>query len=211
MDCSTKKRYRNLTEQLRRAGFTQDTNESKQPTRQRWKINEPNKVSVEFLIQPSLKIDRGGKLRNIEADFAAVISPGLHLAFQDREQIRLSGKTIMGEEATRNIWVCGPGAYLILKALAFRNRGENKDAYDLFYVIRNFRTGLDGILNRLRPLLTDQVAQEAIEVLREDFEKHDGVGPRRVAEFITGTADSGIQADVVGFISKLLQKIDGLS
>ena len=49
----------------------------------------------------------------------------------------LSGQTIAEEDATREIWVCGAGAFIVLKALAFDLRGENKDAHDLFYVVRN--------------------------------------------------------------------------
>jgi hypothetical protein len=90
-----------------------------------WKIEGQEKVTVDFLTPPSLPDDRGGKLRHIEPDFAAVIAPGLHLAFRDRERITLSGKTIIGEQATRQVWVCGPGAYVVLKSLAFHLRGEN--------------------------------------------------------------------------------------
>jgi hypothetical protein len=52
--------------------------------------------------------DRPGKVRNIEEDFAAVVTPGLMLAFSDRKKITLSGTTIKAETATRDIWVCGP-------------------------------------------------------------------------------------------------------
>ncbi len=76
-------RYKTLTERLRRAGFEQDVNDEGKPTRQRWKIERLEKVTVDFLVQPSLPTDKGGKLRDIEHDFAAVIAPGLHLAFQD--------------------------------------------------------------------------------------------------------------------------------
>ena len=76
-------------------------------------------------------------MRNIEPDFAAIIAPGLYLAFQDRKRIAISGRTIIGEWATRTIWVCGAAAYVVLKSLAFRLRGENKDAYDLYYLVRN--------------------------------------------------------------------------
>jgi len=197
-------RYRTLTERLRRAGFEQDVNEQGNPTRQRWKIEKQEKVTIDFLIQPSLPDDRGGKLRDIEPDFAAVIAPGLHLAFLDREQVSLSGLTIMGEQATRNIWVAGPGAYVVLKSLAFRLRGENKDAYDLYYLVRNYGTGVDDVASRLKPLLDDRSAQLAIDYLKEDFQAHDGLGARRVAEFILGAADDEIQADVVGFVKALL-------
>jgi len=45
--------------------------------------------------------------------------------------VTLKGETLFGEKATRNIRVCDAGAYVVLKALAFDSRGENKDAYDL--------------------------------------------------------------------------------
>lgn len=201
-------RYRTLTERLRRAGFEQDVNEEGNRTRQRWKIEKLEKVTVDFLIQPSRPDDRGGKLRDIEPDFAAVIAPGLHLAFQDRERITLSGQTITGEQATREIWASGPGAYVVLKSLAFRLRGENKDAYDLYYLVRNYGTGVDDIASRFRPLLGDPSAKQAIQILNEDFLVHDGVGPRRVAEFILGTADDEIQADVVGFVGQLVERCE---
>jgi hypothetical protein len=74
-----------------------------------------------------------------------VIAPGLHLAFKNRSRVSLSGLTIVGEDATRGIWVCGAGAFVALKALAFDLRGENKDAYDLFYVLRNYGAGLEDV------------------------------------------------------------------
>jgi hypothetical protein len=194
-----------LLDNRRVSGFSQDVNEEGNPTRQRWKIEREEKVTVDFLIQPSLLDDRGGKLRNIESDFAAVIAPGLHLAFQDRERITLSGRTIMGEQAEREVWVCGAGAYVVLKALAFSLRGENKDAYDLFYVVRNYGSGVEDVASHLRPLLDDSSAQEALNILRRDFLDAEALGLRRVAEFIRGGPDEGIQADVVGYVRRLLE------
>ncbi len=45
-----------------------------------------------------------------------------------------------------------------------------------------------------------------MQVLRDDFLDHDGVGPRRVAEFLQGGQDDEIQADVVGFVQALLDR-----
>jgi len=200
-------RYRTITERLRRAGFSQDVNAEGNPTRQRWTIEGIGRVTVDFLIPPTQPGDVGGALRNIEADFAAVIAPGLHLAFRDRRRLPLSGRTIMGEDAARDVWVCGPGAYVVLKALAFDSRGENKDAYDLFYVVRNFGSGIEDIVECLRPLLDDPAGSDAVAILRRDFLDHNGLGPRRVAEFLTRGADDDIQADVVGFVRQLLDRL----
>lgn len=202
-------RYREVAERLRRAGFTNDVNEDGNPTRQRWKIEEGgNEAKLDFLIQPSLDSDRGGKLRNLEQDFAAIIAPGLHLAFRDRRRVELAGETIKGEGATRTIWVAEAGSFVVLKALAFDGRGENKDAYDLHYVVRNYGAGPGDVAARLQPLLDDPEAQKAVEVLRRDFSDFNHVGPRRVAEFLTGGADDDIQADAVGDVAALLAPLE---
>jgi len=203
-------RYEELTARLRRAGFEPDVNQAGNPTFQRWKI-EPSghpKVTVDFLIPPSFDEDEGGRIRHMEKDFAAVITPGLRLAFKDRQRLSLRGTTILGEKAHRKIWVCAPGAFVVLKALAFGTRGENKDAYDLYYVIRNYGTGVDDVLERLNPILHEKETQKALQILRRDFSDSDGVGPRRVAEFLYRAPSNDIQADVAGFVRELLRKCD---
>ena len=142
-------RYQALRDRLHGAGFAPDVNREGNPTFQRWVTTSGRPIQVDFLIPPSSEEDRGGSLRHIEPDLAAVITPGLDLAFLDRRWISLSGETSSGEQATRAIPVCGPGAFTVLKALAFGNRGENKDAYDLFYVWRG--VGVQDVARRLAP------------------------------------------------------------
>ena len=203
------KRYEAIAERLRRAGFSPDESDQGNPTRQRWKITEAGrKVTVDFLIPPADDSELGGTIRDIEGDFAAVITPGLRLAFLDQKKIDLSGITIKGERAQRSIWVCGPGAFVVLKALAFRNRGEYKDAYDLYYHIRNYGGGVQDVADALKPLLGEVEVQQALKILSEDFIKHDALGPIRVADFITGGKNDEIQADVAGFVLDLLGRCE---
>jgi hypothetical protein len=106
------KRYEDLTFRLHRAGFEPDENEDGNPTLQRWKVSPSSglKVTVDFLIPPSLDADKGGDLRHIEKDFAAVITPGLRLAFQDKMKVPLKGLTLLGEKARRCKHNSGKGA-----------------------------------------------------------------------------------------------------
>lgn len=134
-------RYQAVVERLRAAGFEMDKNEEGQPTRQRWRISEPP-VTVDFLIEPENSAEAlAGRLFPLTRDWAAIIAPGLHLAFTNNQTVTLDGRTIIGETARRDIRVCGAGAFVVLKALAFHIRGENKDAYDLFYLLRNYGRG----------------------------------------------------------------------
>ncbi len=200
-------RYKTLSERLRAAKFVQDENDEGKKTRQRWKLDDDvGRVTLDFLIEPSRDGDKGGTLRNLEADFAAIIAPGLRLAFIDRVRVTIDGTTIYGATAKRDVWVCNAGAFVVLKALAFGNRAENKDAYDLFYVLRNYGVGVDDVAARMLPILGDAETQKALNVLRNDFTNPNGIGPRAVAEFVTGGVDELLQADVVGFVTQLLAK-----
>lgn len=203
-----KNRYEDLSLRLYRADFKPDENEEGNPTLQRWKITlaADLKVTLDFLIPPSLAADKGGDLRHIQKDLAAVITPGLHLAFQDRQKVSLKGVTLLGEKANRDIWVCGPGAFVVLKALAFDQRGESKDAYDLYFVIRNYGRGVDDVCRCLSPLLKEVQTKKALEILNRDFSQPDGVGPSRVAQFQNRGLNADLQADVAGFAKELLAR-----
>jgi len=119
-------RYQEVVERLRNANFSPDKNDEGQPIRQRWRISDPA-VTVDFLIEPEKSTEaQAGRLFPLTKDWAAIIAPGLHLAFKNIQKVKLSGRTIVGETTNREIRVCGAGAFMILKALAFHIRGENK-------------------------------------------------------------------------------------
>lgn len=202
-------RYRAVTGRLRESEFTPDVNPQGSRTRQRWRAPGDAGVTVDFLIPQTDDNVRGGTLQNIEGDFAAVVTPGLELAFSDIEHVQVTGTTILGESVTRTIPVCGPGAYVVLKALAFSVRGTRKDAYDLDYVLRSYGNGIEDVALRLVRLLPSPHVESALETLRNDFTSHDALGPLAVARFVAGDADDDIQADVVGSTLALLAAMDG--
>jgi len=205
-------RYHELCHRLRSAGFKADRNDAGKATNQRWCIeSEGRRVTVDFLIPATLEGDKGGKLRNLESDFAAIITPGLELAFLDRRLVTLEGKTLRHEQAIREVYVCEAGAFTVLKALAFEGRGENKDAYDLIYVLQNYGRNVAEVFDRLKPLLSNVFAKRAVEILERDFERADSVGIIRHAEFLGNKGDETIRADAAGAVRSLLQLCRGTS
>lgn len=201
------KRYAEISKRLKGAGFAPGRNEQGKTTRQTWRIEVASSpaVTVDFLIPPSRPRDKSGALRNLEKDFAAIIADGLPLAFKDRRQVRIEGKTLLGERAARDVWVCEAGAFVLLKALAFRNRGEPKDVFDLFYVLKHYGSSVKDVVARAKPLLREESSRRAIEVLDEDFRDPDHLGPRRVAEFAAGRLDPALQSDAVGLVQQFVR------
>ena len=201
-------RYRELGHRLRDAGFEPAVNEQGNRRLQTWTAGTPHPVTVDFLIPPVEESDKGGELRHFESDLAAIVTPGLELAFKDRRWTELAGSLSSGARATREIPVCGPGAFTVLKALAFGNRTENKDAYDLFYAWSG--VGVPEVAESLVPLQPDSYIEDALSVIERDFCHHDGAGPIGTARFMTRELDDNIQADVVGHAQALLRAMGRL-
>jgi hypothetical protein len=203
-------RYDALSDRLKRAGFVPDTSDKGHPTIQRWiiKTNEEKKVVVDILIPQVKAEDEPGTIFHLTIDLGAIITPGLQLAFADYETKEIEGITIKGEKVCRKVKVCGPGAFIVLKALAFNNRGERKDAYDLYFTIKNYKNGVDDVFDHLKPLLDDPIVKNAIDILRKEFSGLDGLGPMRVAEFFGDPDNYDIRADVIGFVQSLVSKYD---
>lgn len=198
-----RERYRELAVRLRDAGFEPDVNEQGNRRLQTWRARTPHPARVDFLIPLTDATGSGGTLLHIESDLAAIVTPGLDLAFKDQRRKELSGHTFSGAWATRSIPVCGPGAFTVLKALAFGNRAEGKDAYDLFYVWSGI--GVTEVAESLDSLQASTHVDAALHIIERDFRDHDGLGPMETAQFITQGPDDNIQADVVGHAHELLR------
>lgn len=200
--------YAAITRRLRQEGFEPDINEAGNRTLHRWKWGDL-KVTVDFLLPPVEDAEVGGRVLPLEGDFGVLIAPGLELAFDEREQVTLEGHTLKGERATRTVPVCGPGAFVVLKAFAFGDRAEPKDAFDLVYVIRRWPGGAEAIADRLERHAERHrdVVWQALGLLVRDFGAPDQIGPLRVAEFegATEVRRDEVAADANGYVDDLIR------
>jgi len=204
--------YQAITERLRGENFQPAEKANGNLILQTWGNRDHGEVTIDFLIPPTGRGERGGSIKKLESDFGAVVAPGLELAFRNFEIVNLSGATLKGEQATRDIKVCGAGAYVVLKALAFRGRAENKDAYDLYYLIRNYGSGVEDVAHPFHALLPDADAERALQILREDFTgSAEAIGIIRASEFLRGEGerDEALQAEISGFVGDFLRSVGG--
>jgi Nucleotidyl transferase AbiEii toxin, Type IV TA system len=205
--------YGEIPTRLRQEGFSPDTNAKGNPTPQRWKRVQQS-VTIDFLLPP-LPGRRGpAQVQPLEPDFGALIIPGVELTADEREWVEIDGHTLDGEHLTRAIPVCGPAAFVVLKALAFADRVEPKDAYDLVYVIRRWPTGVTDIADRLlaHSHRHGEIVEQALKHLDNDFRDVDRIGPLRAAEFDTLRADDfdAAIADAQGYVDNLLRRCRSL-
>lgn len=210
-------RYAEISSRLRAEGFGPDVNAAGNPTAQRWRLRDL-KVTVDFLMPPVDGQMPRLRVQRLQSDFGALVTPGLELAFDERVEVELTGRTLNGERVRRSVPVCGPAAFTVLKALAFGQRGEPKDAFDLTYVLRHTSGRGGAVARRLdahaeshRPAIA-----RALELLARDFGAPDDLGPVRAAEFalVAPYAPEEAEeaaADAHGYVDELLSACAGLS
>lgn len=202
-------RYDALAGRLAASRFEPDENAQGNPTPQRWRYGPAPSVKVDFLIDET-ETDDGtwDRVLHLGDGLAAVRALGLALAFDDAVKHELDGDTLDGAHARRTIRVCGPGAFVVLKALAFRNRAARKDAYDLAYVLRNVQGGPEHVADRLVPFRNHPAVQRALTLLAEDFGEERATGPVAASLFrYADELDDEYIADVVGSVGLLLRGV----
>ncbi len=203
-------RYKEIADRLRRADFVHDERDGN-PIVQRWRWGDLE-VTIDFLIPPVEDAQRGGQIKHLEGGFGAIVAPGLELAFDEREPIELDGTTLEGDRARRTVPVCGPGAYTVLKAFAFRLRRERKDAYDLDYVLAHWPAGARDVATRLvsHAERYREIVSTALGYLRDDYATIDHLGPRSCARFRDTGDEDAATADARGRVDDLLRACEAV-
>jgi hypothetical protein len=196
--------YKEVSKCLRESGFHAAEKAPGVHRLQQWIYSHDGvEVIVEFLIPPAPE-DEGkfepGKIKKLEQDFGAIVTRGAHLVRKDRILVKIEGENLRRAKDACGVWVCGPAAFLVLKAFALVGREKFKDAFDLDYVLRHFPDGLPAVLERMHPLLVDPDTQEALQILEDKFASLNHTGPMDVAAFVGDPEDDDLRQDASALI-----------
>jgi hypothetical protein len=74
-----------------------------------------------------------------------------------------------------------------MKGFALVQRDKKKDAYDIYYCVRQFAGGPEALASECVPLLEDPVAREGYLNIAGKFNQEDGYGPETVRLFVEGS------------------------
>ncbi len=107
---------------------------------------------------------------------------GIDLAFAACEEVEIPGLMPDGAQNTVRVRVVRPEAFILIKAIALDERTKKKDAYDIAFVLRNYKPSLSDLANRLRVLLSTDLAREGYKILQAKFATINTVGPVWAAE-----------------------------
>jgi hypothetical protein len=190
--------YQTLEENLHAMNFERATNDKGAKQSWRWKAALDGGIMIlEFLADdPDL---RGGKVQELptKGGVSAVNIPNASMVFDHHEQIEITAELLDGGgRATETVRYADIVSFTCLKAFAFDERFERKDAHDIVYCLEHIDGGVEAALERFKRALDGNyrdVILDALSRLHRRFcdpdspsEAYRRDGPVAVARFEDG-------------------------
>lgn len=187
--------YKTLENTLKRIGLERGQNSEGQPQHFRWVLKEAGQEQASLDLLCPADEESAGKvlpLRDVgEKKLSAFGIPGARVALQDVHEVELLGELLEGGMCRVKVRVAGPVAFVVMKALAFEERAEEKDAYDLVYVLRKDGPRELGqkFAEKMAQFPEEPLYRQALEILKERFLDDDELegfekdGPSAFARF----------------------------
>lgn len=188
VDDESDEAYRTLENNLRKSGFKPENSF-------RW-LRQVDGVTilVEFMCETD-QVEPGRIFRpkqGLGTKFGAFNVRGAQLIAKDFTEHSLEADRLdHGGRSRVTVRVANILSYTVLKILAFQDRHENKDAYDLIYCLLNFGDGPDdaGRIAAKSAIYGAAQVHEAVHLLAERFSAAENDGPHAYANFLTEGRD----------------------
>lgn len=168
-------------------------------------------VLVDFLMPRDAEIMKNSP--PLVPHFAVQRADGVDLALQLSQLVTLEGDMPEGGGNRIRIAVASIPALLAMKGYAINNRLKQKDAYDIYYSVRNFPGGISPLTEATRPLLELPSARQAYSHISEKFGSIEDFGPTSVRKFVEGSRALGNltpdqwQQDAFGQVDAWLKRL----
>ena len=180
--------YAALVDSLKRHGYEQRATLRRFQLMRRvpaWDSGQPIDIIVDFLMPRDADIIKNTPA--LVAGFAVQRADGADLALRFYQLVAVEGPMPDGGINRVEIAVCSIPALLAMKGHALRGRLKQKDAYDVYYSIRNYPGGIDKLAEQSRPVLKEESGERGYRVIAEKFETVESFGPACVRRFVQET------------------------
>ena len=146
----------------------------------------PINVVVDFLMPRRAKIAKNRP--PIIDKFTVIRADGAELPLRSYEMIQIDGLMPEGGVNSVRIAVASIPALLAMKGFALDGRYKQKDAYDIYYCVRNFPGGPEALAEACRPMLEYEDSVVGYKHIDAKFKTVDSFGPTSVRGFVQGTS-----------------------
>ncbi|MBI4023770.1 MAG: hypothetical protein HY360_02250 [Verrucomicrobia bacterium] len=206
--------YATLIEALEQKGYERGKEGLKPFQLHRWvKVDEddPVGVLVDLLMPRGAKGDRNEE--KLIEDLRVQGADGGGIALTQNVVKKLEGTMPDGRPNEVELLVATIPALLVMKGYALVGRDKKKDAYDIYFSVRNYAGGPTALALESAKLLGDEVARRGYEHITGKFRHVEDFGPETVRLFLEESVALGemtpeqLQTDAFMQVSALLRRM----
>jgi hypothetical protein len=140
-------------------------------------------VKIDFLAGEYGGTSKAHRTQRIQ-DIRARKARGCDLAFDSYIIVNLAGAMPDGASNEIPIKIAGVVPFLVTKGMAIWESYKEKHAYDIYFVIKYYSGGIQGIIDQFKPFLKNTLVREGLGKIWRKFESVDSIGPVWVANFL---------------------------
>ena len=107
-------------------------------------------VEVDFLAGEYSGSGKAHRTQSVQ-DIRARKARGCDLAFDMNVSIQIEGNLPSGPLDSAGMRVASIVPFIVMKGMAMAERLKEKDAYDIYYCLKNYPGGLDALIRKLTP------------------------------------------------------------
>lgn len=186
--------YKTLVEALVAAGYERNKDEMKWFQLRRaidTAGHGPVVVLVDLLMPREAKFARNKP--PLLANFAVQKADGAGVAMKSFVTRTIDARMPDGRRNAVDLRVASIPALLVMKGYALVGRNKQKDAYDIYFSVRAYESGVDALAAECARLLDDPIALAGLRHIASKFRAENDFGPATVRAFL---ADAGPFADM---------------
>lgn len=170
---------------------------------------EEIEVEVDFLSGEYSGTGRSHRHQSIQ-NIKGRKTRGCELAFDLTSEVTISGTLPNGGKDTVKVRVASVVPFIVMKGMAMYDRLKEKDAYDVYFCIKNYPGGVDALIEEFSPHISQSLVKEALGKIGEKFATAEHVGPTHVADFLEIVDMENreqLQRDAFERVNYLLEKL----
>jgi hypothetical protein len=139
-------------------------------------------VEVDFLAGEYAGTGKKHRTQTIQ-DIRARKTRGCEIAFELNEELTIEGILPNGALDSVRVRVAAIVPFIVMKSMAIAGRLKEKDPYDIYYCMKHYPGGLDALIIKFRPYISNRLVIEGLQNLSEKFTSVNHYGPKAIADF----------------------------
>jgi len=108
---------------------------------------------------------------------------GSDLVFENNSRVVIKAKMPNGAYNEVAIKVSNIVPFIVMKGMTLWESAKEKHPWDIYFIIRHYPGGIDGLVELFGPFLDNKLVNESLAKIKRKFEFPDSVGPVWTANF----------------------------